>query len=181
MRMKFGNIVLKWRSSFRIPFVARSRLVGRCQEGTWSDWQRGEPANGRRSAFRHLSRWSQDGRSQEVGHFTNFSYNFFESFVHLFTRFVKRHLFYYLCDFLNVDTVLRAVIGNSQIFEIVFKIIFIWFRLVQSLLIGDEAKNRWFDKCFQLIVDGMFLLVPFFRQLLWWMCNHHSVDILWLW
>ncbi|PAV61547.1 hypothetical protein WR25_09870 [Diploscapter pachys] len=27
-------------------------------------------------------------------------------------------------------------------------------RLVQSLLIGDAATNRWFDKCFQLIVDG---------------------------
>ncbi|GMT25977.1 hypothetical protein PFISCL1PPCAC_17274, partial [Pristionchus fissidentatus] len=27
-------------------------------------------------------------------------------------------------------------------------------RLVQSLLIGDNAANRWFDKCFQLIVDG---------------------------
>ncbi|TKR81544.1 hypothetical protein L596_015397 [Steinernema carpocapsae] len=27
-------------------------------------------------------------------------------------------------------------------------------RLVQSLLIGDEGRNRWFDKCFQLIVDG---------------------------
>ncbi|CAI4227131.1 unnamed protein product [Auanema sp. JU1783] len=27
-------------------------------------------------------------------------------------------------------------------------------RLVKSLLIGDEGKNRWFDKCFQLIVDG---------------------------
>ncbi|CAD6197135.1 unnamed protein product [Caenorhabditis auriculariae] len=27
-------------------------------------------------------------------------------------------------------------------------------RLVKSLLIGDEAKNRWFDKCFQLIVDA---------------------------
>ncbi|KAJ1363183.1 hypothetical protein KIN20_022990 [Parelaphostrongylus tenuis] len=27
-------------------------------------------------------------------------------------------------------------------------------RLVQSLLIGDDASNRWFDKCFQLIVDG---------------------------
>ncbi|WKY07151.1 hypothetical protein Q1695_006956 [Nippostrongylus brasiliensis] len=27
-------------------------------------------------------------------------------------------------------------------------------RLIQSLLIGDDASNRWFDKCFQLIVDG---------------------------
>ncbi|CAJ0568579.1 unnamed protein product, partial [Mesorhabditis spiculigera] len=27
-------------------------------------------------------------------------------------------------------------------------------RLVQSLLIGDDGSNRWFDKCFQLIVDG---------------------------
>ncbi|CAI5447718.1 unnamed protein product [Caenorhabditis angaria] len=27
-------------------------------------------------------------------------------------------------------------------------------RLVQSLLIGDEAKNRWFDKCFQTIIDA---------------------------
>ncbi|CAJ0930931.1 unnamed protein product, partial [Mesorhabditis belari] len=27
-------------------------------------------------------------------------------------------------------------------------------RQVQSLLIGDNASNRWFDKCFQLIVDG---------------------------
>ncbi|CAI2350314.1 unnamed protein product [Caenorhabditis sp. 36 PRJEB53466] len=27
-------------------------------------------------------------------------------------------------------------------------------RLVQSLLIGDEARNRWFDKCFQTIVDA---------------------------
>ncbi|GMS96842.1 hypothetical protein PENTCL1PPCAC_19017, partial [Pristionchus entomophagus] len=25
-------------------------------------------------------------------------------------------------------------------------------RLLQSLLIGDDAGNRWFDKCFQLIV-----------------------------
>ncbi|KJH52237.1 Choline/Carnitine O-acyltransferase [Dictyocaulus viviparus] len=28
------------------------------------------------------------------------------------------------------------------------------FRLVQSLLVGDDASNRWFDKSFQLIVDG---------------------------
>uniref|UniRef100_A0A914W8F2 Choline/carnitine acyltransferase domain-containing protein n=1 Tax=Plectus sambesii TaxID=2011161 RepID=A0A914W8F2_9BILA len=27
-------------------------------------------------------------------------------------------------------------------------------RLVKSLLIGDDGSNRWFDKCFQLIVDG---------------------------
>jgi carnitine O-palmitoyltransferase 2 len=27
-------------------------------------------------------------------------------------------------------------------------------RLVQSLLCGDDGRNRWFDKCFQLIVDG---------------------------
>jgi len=27
-------------------------------------------------------------------------------------------------------------------------------RLVQSLLCGDDGSNRWFDKCFQLIVDG---------------------------
>ncbi|KAL6738453.1 hypothetical protein Aduo_012000 [Ancylostoma duodenale] len=27
-------------------------------------------------------------------------------------------------------------------------------RLIQSLLIGDSATNRWFDKSFQLIVDG---------------------------
>ncbi|KAK5964521.1 hypothetical protein GCK32_003551 [Trichostrongylus colubriformis] len=27
-------------------------------------------------------------------------------------------------------------------------------RLIQSLLIGDDASNRWFDKSFQLIVDG---------------------------
>ncbi|KAE9419950.1 hypothetical protein Angca_002382, partial [Angiostrongylus cantonensis] len=27
-------------------------------------------------------------------------------------------------------------------------------RLVQSLLVGDDGSNRWFDKCFQLIVDG---------------------------
>uniref|UniRef100_A0A1I7UCU3 Carn_acyltransf domain-containing protein n=1 Tax=Caenorhabditis tropicalis TaxID=1561998 RepID=A0A1I7UCU3_9PELO len=27
-------------------------------------------------------------------------------------------------------------------------------RLVQSLLIGDDARNRWFDKCFQTIVDA---------------------------
>ncbi|CAJ0603042.1 unnamed protein product [Cylicocyclus nassatus] len=27
-------------------------------------------------------------------------------------------------------------------------------RLVQSLLIGDDASNRWFDKSFQLIMDG---------------------------
>ncbi|KAK0406350.1 hypothetical protein QR680_018521 [Steinernema hermaphroditum] len=27
-------------------------------------------------------------------------------------------------------------------------------RLVESLLIGDEGRNRWFDKCFQLIVDA---------------------------
>ncbi|KIH48507.1 hypothetical protein ANCDUO_21423, partial [Ancylostoma duodenale] len=26
--------------------------------------------------------------------------------------------------------------------------------LIQSLLIGDSATNRWFDKSFQLIVDG---------------------------
>lgn len=29
-------------------------------------------------------------------------------------------------------------------------------RLIQSLLIGDDASNRWFDKCFQLIVDVAF-------------------------
>ncbi|CAJ0572459.1 unnamed protein product, partial [Mesorhabditis spiculigera] len=28
-------------------------------------------------------------------------------------------------------------------------------RLVQSLLIGDDGSNRWFDKCFQLIVDEL--------------------------
>ncbi|KAF7639873.1 Carn_acyltransf domain-containing protein [Meloidogyne graminicola] len=27
-------------------------------------------------------------------------------------------------------------------------------RLVNSLLCGDDGRNRWFDKCFQLIVDG---------------------------
>uniref|UniRef100_A0A8R1HRG9 Carn_acyltransf domain-containing protein n=1 Tax=Caenorhabditis japonica TaxID=281687 RepID=A0A8R1HRG9_CAEJA len=27
-------------------------------------------------------------------------------------------------------------------------------RLFQSLLIGDESRNRWFDKCFQTIVDA---------------------------
>ncbi|VDN27750.1 unnamed protein product [Gongylonema pulchrum] len=27
-------------------------------------------------------------------------------------------------------------------------------RLVQGLLVGDDASNRWFDKCFQLIVDA---------------------------
>ncbi|KAI1715476.1 choline/Carnitine o-acyltransferase domain-containing protein [Ditylenchus destructor] len=27
-------------------------------------------------------------------------------------------------------------------------------RLVNSLLCGDDGSNRWFDKCFQLIVDG---------------------------
>uniref|UniRef100_A0A1I8AZ67 Carn_acyltransf domain-containing protein n=1 Tax=Meloidogyne hapla TaxID=6305 RepID=A0A1I8AZ67_MELHA len=27
-------------------------------------------------------------------------------------------------------------------------------RLVRSLLCGDDGRNRWFDKCFQLIVDG---------------------------
>ncbi|VDO12950.1 unnamed protein product [Haemonchus placei] len=27
-------------------------------------------------------------------------------------------------------------------------------RLIQSLLIGDDASNRWFDKSFQLIMDG---------------------------
>ena len=27
-------------------------------------------------------------------------------------------------------------------------------RLSQSLLCGDDGKNRWFDKCFQLIIDG---------------------------
>lgn len=27
-------------------------------------------------------------------------------------------------------------------------------RLVQSLLCGDDGRNRWFDKCFQLIIDG---------------------------
>ena len=27
-------------------------------------------------------------------------------------------------------------------------------RLVNSLLVGDSGANRWFDKCFQLIVDG---------------------------
>jgi len=27
-------------------------------------------------------------------------------------------------------------------------------RLIQSLLCGDDGRNRWFDKCFQLIVDG---------------------------
>ncbi|EGT50231.1 CBN-CPT-2 protein [Caenorhabditis brenneri] len=27
-------------------------------------------------------------------------------------------------------------------------------RLVQSLLIGDDARNRWFDKCFQTIIDA---------------------------
>lgn len=26
-------------------------------------------------------------------------------------------------------------------------------RLVQSLLCGDDGRNRWFDKCFQLIID----------------------------
>jgi hypothetical protein len=27
-------------------------------------------------------------------------------------------------------------------------------RLIQSLLCGDDGRNRWFDKCFQLIIDG---------------------------
>ena len=27
-------------------------------------------------------------------------------------------------------------------------------RLVGSLLCGDDGMNRWFDKCFQLIIDG---------------------------
>uniref|UniRef100_A0A0M3IGR6 Carn_acyltransf domain-containing protein n=1 Tax=Ascaris lumbricoides TaxID=6252 RepID=A0A0M3IGR6_ASCLU len=27
-------------------------------------------------------------------------------------------------------------------------------RLIRSLLYGDDASNRWFDKCFQLIVDA---------------------------
>lgn len=27
-------------------------------------------------------------------------------------------------------------------------------RLIQSLLCGDDGRNRWFDKCFQLIIDN---------------------------
>jgi hypothetical protein len=27
-------------------------------------------------------------------------------------------------------------------------------RLIESLLCGDNGSNRWFDKCFQLIIDG---------------------------
>lgn len=27
------------------------------------------------------------------------------------------------------------------------------YRLIDSLLCGDDGRNRWFDKCFQLIVD----------------------------
>lgn len=48
-------------------------------------------------------------------------------------------------------------------------------RLIESLLCGDNGSNRWFDKCFQLIIDGNGMATVNFEHS--WVCRAPQTNL----